>query len=168
MTERMRKADDPALRADITELRRKGKPIDRKAMAAKHGVTTSVVQVARSEIDQMLGREAGHGRRPGGRTVADFAGPQLRDYRTASRLMQDELGLMAKVSRGEIGHLELGHRKPTLKTLRNLEEALGIRAGWLQHLPSGTEAESRAWHEQNLAAYKDELHDAREAEAAAG
>lgn len=161
MSERMRKADDPALRAEITELRRAGKPINRAQLAARHGVTTSVVQVARSEIDQMIGREAGHGRRPGGRTVADFAGPQLRAYRTAARLMQDELGLMAKVSRGEIGHLELGHRKPTLKTLRNLEDALGIRAGWLQVLPDGE-------HEQNLAVYKDGLHDAREAEQAAG
>jgi transcriptional regulator with XRE-family HTH domain len=99
-------------------------------------------------------------RRAGGRTVADFSGTQLRAYRTAARLMQDELGQMAGVSRGEIGHLELAHRKPTLKTLRNLEHALTVRAGWLQDLPSGT-------HETNLEEYKTKLADDIEAEAEA-
>jgi DNA-binding XRE family transcriptional regulator len=153
---RTRKADDPALRAEIEKMRRDGRPLDRAEIAARHGVTTSVVQVVRSEIDQMLLAEAASARAPGGRTVADFSGPQLRAYRTARRLMQDELGRIAGVSRGEIGHLELGHRKPTLKTLRNLESALGMRAGWLQDLPAGV-------HEANLAEYATRLADASEA-----
>jgi transcriptional regulator with XRE-family HTH domain len=59
---------------------------------------------------------------------------------------------MAGVSRGEIGHLELAHRKPTLKTLRNLEAALGVRAGWLQELPPDVAQE-------NLEHYKTALAD---------
>jgi len=153
-SQRTRKADNPALRAEVEKLRRAGQPVPRGEIAMRHGVTTSVVQVVRSEIDQKLLAEAA--RPPGGRTVADFSGPQLRAYRTARRLMQDELGRIAGVSRGEIGHLELGHRKPTLKTLRNLETALGMRAGWLQELPPGV-------HEANLAEYTGRIADAAEA-----
>jgi transcriptional regulator with XRE-family HTH domain len=51
--------------------------------------------------------------------------------------MQDELANIAKVSRGEIGHLERGHRKPTLRTLRNLAAALGIDASMLLAQESG-------------------------------
>jgi transcriptional regulator with XRE-family HTH domain len=158
---RIRKADDPALRAEIERLRRAGQSINREDMAQRFGVTTSVVQVVRSEIDHLLSTEdSAPRRRAGGRTVADFSGSQLRAYRTARRLMQDELGQMAGVSRGEIGHLELAHRKPTLKTLRNLEHALTVRAGWLQDLPSGT-------HEANLEEYKTKLADDTEASAEA-
>jgi transcriptional regulator with XRE-family HTH domain len=154
---RVRKADDPALRAEIERLRRAGQTINREDMAQRFGVTTSVVQVVRSEIDHMLSSEDAPRRRPGGRTVADFSGTQLRAYRTARRLMQDELGQMAGVSRGEIGHLELAHRKPTLKTLRNLESALNVRAGWLQDMPA-------AEHERNYEEYKTRLADTIEAE----
>lgn len=129
---RKRKADDPALRADIEALRREGLPVNREELAARHGVTTSVVQVARSEIDRQLEAEAASAaERPGGRTVTQFDGRKLRANRVARRLMQEELALKARVSRGEIGHLERGHRKPTLRTLRNLEEALGVPAGAL-------------------------------------
>lgn len=148
-TQRRRKADDPALRAEVERLRRDGQPINRAELAARFGVTTSVVQVVRSEIDHLISTEPAP-RRPGGRTVANFSGTQLRAYRTAARLMQDELGERAEVSRGEIGHLELAHRRPTLKTLRNLEAALGVRAGWLQELPPEV-------HEANLEAYHEQL-----------
>lgn len=167
---RMRKADNPALRAEITELRRAGLPIDRQALADKHGVTTSAVQVARSEIDSLLEAEPRSTRRPGGRTVADFNGRYLRAYREASRLFQEELGDMAKVSRGEIGHLELGHRKPTLGTLRNLEDALDVPAGWLQEQPGETAAEREARHDANYEKYREQRAVQREAarEAAVG
>jgi len=128
---RARKSDDPALRADIEAQRRNGHAVNRREMAAKHGVTESAVRTAVLEINASLGSERPRSR-PGGRTVTDFSGRQLHDFRHWARLKQDQLGTMAKVSRGEIGHLELGHRKPTLVTLANLESALGIPAGWLQ------------------------------------
>jgi DNA-binding XRE family transcriptional regulator len=137
---RRRKADDPALRAEVEELRRAGLPINRADIAARHGVSSSVVQTVRSEIDQVIAAEPAYERqpdpepepataRPGGRTVTEFDGTCLRALRRDRRLMQDELALMAGVSRGEIGHLERGHRKPTLRTLRNLEKALEVPAG---------------------------------------
>jgi DNA-binding XRE family transcriptional regulator len=128
---RKRKADDPALRAEVEKLRREGMSLNREDIAARHSVTTSVVQVVRSEIDRMLEAEASAAGRPGGRTVTTFDGRKLREHRIASRLMQEELAARAKVSRGEIGHLERGHRKPTLRTLRNLEKALGVPDGAL-------------------------------------
>lgn len=160
MVQRTRKADNPDLRAEIERLRRAGQPIDRVQLAEKHGVTTSAVQVARSEIDAVIEAEPRSTRRPGGRTVADFSGPQLRAYRTAARLMQDELGQMAGVSRGEIGHLELGHRKPTLKTLRNLEDALDVPAGWLQEQPSEVHDSNYETYQARVAARRKMVQEA--------
>lgn len=129
--QRRRKADDPALRAEVEELRRAGLTLNREEIAARHGVTASTVQVVRSEVDSKLRDEAEKDARPGGRTVADFDGAKLRQYRINARLMQEELAAKAGVSRGEIGHLERGHRKPTVRTLRNLEEALLVEPGEL-------------------------------------
>jgi DNA-binding XRE family transcriptional regulator len=133
MAQRTRKADNPALRADVEQLRRMG-PLslsDVNELAARHDTTAGTVRVVRAEIGRQLAAEAAAAPRRGGRTVTEFSGSQLRDYRVHARLMQDELAKMAKVSRGEIGHLERGHRKPTLKTLRNLETALGTPPGAL-------------------------------------
>lgn len=141
---RRRKADDPALRSEVEQLRREGQTLNREDIASRFGVTTSVVQVVRSEIDRMLEAEAAAAAgRPGGRTVTQFDGRKLREHRIDRRLMQEELALAAKVSRGEIGHLERGHRKPTLRTLRNLEEALGVPAGaLLETVPEPREQQS--------------------------
>lgn len=127
---RTRKADDPALRSEIEELRRAGQPLDRKAIAARHGVGEGTVTVVRSEIDAMLAGEAGRAgpadHKWAGRTVREFDGGRLLEARRHTLLMQDQLGEIADVSRGEIGHLERNQRKPTLRTLKRLGEALEI------------------------------------------
>ena len=97
--------------------------------------------------------------------VQASGGPVLRvsgldvDIRLPHSVVHAVQDVSLEVSRGEIGHLELGHRKPTLKTLRMLEKALIVRAGWLQEMPA-------AEHEAHLAEYKERLADATEAEAA--
>jgi DNA-binding XRE family transcriptional regulator len=70
-------------------------------------------------------------RAEGGRTVQDFDGRQLVHWRRQRLLMQDELAVKAGISRGEIGHLERRRRKPTLRTLRKLSEALQVDASEL-------------------------------------
>lgn len=135
--QRARKADDPALRAEVERLRRAGLPLNRKALAAQFGVGEGTVQQVRSEISRELAAEAGPGAAFGGRTVQEFDGAQLLEARRHKLLMQDELAEMAGVSRGEIGHLERGHRKPTLRTLRNLAAALGVDAADLLKVPAG-------------------------------
>lgn len=132
-----RKADDPALRSEIEELRRAGQSLDRGEIAARHGVGVGTVQLVRSEIDQMLAAEAGDAplaevnditTRIGGRTVMEFDGRRLLKERRRRTLIQEELAELAGISRGEIGHLERCRRKPTLRTLRRLAEALRINA----------------------------------------
>jgi transcriptional regulator with XRE-family HTH domain len=78
---------------------------------------------------------------PGGRTVREFDGAKLFALRQGRQLMQEELGKLAGVSRGEIGHLERGHRKPTIRTWRNLASALEVDADDL--LGSGDEQQPR-------------------------
>jgi DNA-binding XRE family transcriptional regulator len=118
----------PALRAEVEALRRAGRPVNRAEIAARHGVGATTVQYVRAEIDKQLAAE---GLRPaGGRTVRQFDGAKLLRLRQGGNpsghwFMQHELGKLAGVSRGEIGHLERGHRKPTIRTLRNLAWALG-------------------------------------------
>lgn len=130
-----RKADDPDLRAAVEKLRRAGEPVNRERLAEQFSVSTGTVQVVRSEIQRMLDAEmAGTGElgvHVNGRTVQEFDGSKLFGLRREAVLMQDELGRLAidprtgkGVSRGEIGHLERGHRKPTVRTLRNLVAAL--------------------------------------------
>ena len=129
-----RKADDPALRAEIEQLRRSGQPLDRADIATRHSVGTGTVQLVRSEIDAQLAAEAGPTGTPtriGGRTVLEFNGHLLLKERRKRMLMQEELAALAGISRGEIGHLERCRRKPTLRTLRRLAEALGIDAATL-------------------------------------
>src|SRR6267142_6060851 len=132
-----RKADDPALRSEIEQLRRAGQSLDRAEIAARHGVGVGTVQLVRSEIDQMLTAEAGESSlaevndittRIGGRTVMEFDGRRLLKERRRRTLIQEELAGLAGISRGEIGHLERCRRKPTLRTLRRLAEALHINA----------------------------------------
>lgn len=128
---RARKADDPALRAEVEALRRAGEPINRRSLADRHHVGVGTVQVVRSEIDAMLAAENvvpmnGTRRGEGGRTVTDFDCVKLLAWRKRRTLLQEELADKAGISRGEVGHLERGRRKPTLRTLRRLADALGI------------------------------------------
>lgn len=128
---RARKADDPALRAEVEAQRRAGEPIQREALAAKYGVGVGTVQTVRSEIDSMLAAENvvpmnGVRRGEGGRTVTDFDCARLLAWRKRRTLLQEELAFKAGISRGEVGHLERGRRKPTLRTLRRLANALEI------------------------------------------
>lgn len=137
MSQGRRKADDPALRSEIEQLRRSGQSLDRAEIAARHHVGVGTVQLVRSEIDQMLAAEAGESplaevnditTRIGGRTVMEFDGRRLLKERRRRTLIQEELADLAGISRGEIGHLERCRRKPTLRTLRRLAEALKIDA----------------------------------------
>lgn len=128
---RPRKADDPALRAEVEALRRAGEPIQRESLAHIHGVGVGTVQTVRSEIDAMLAAENvvplnGARRGEGGRTVTDFDCARLLAWRKRRTLLQEELADKAGISRGEVGHLERGRRKPTLRTLRRLADALEI------------------------------------------
>ncbi len=128
---RPRKADNPALRAEIEALRRAGEPLQREALATRHGVGVGTVQTVRSEIDAMLAAENvvplnGTRRGEGGRTVTDFDGDRLLAWRKRRTLLQEELADRAHISRGEVGHLERGRRRPTLRTLRRLADALEI------------------------------------------
>lgn len=135
---RPRKADNEALRREVETLRRQGEPLNREDIAARHNVGVGTVQVVRSEIDAMLAAEAGTAAvngadplavvRAGGRTVQEFDGRKLLAERKRRMLMQDELAELASISRGEIGHLERCRRKPTLRTLRRLAEALNIES----------------------------------------
>lgn len=128
---RARKADSPALRAEVERLRRAGEPIQRESLATRHGVGVGTVQTVRSEIDAMLAAENvvplnGARRGEGGRTVTDFDCDRLLAWRKRRTLLQEELADKAGISRGEVGHLERGRRKPTLRTLRRLADALEI------------------------------------------
>jgi DNA-binding XRE family transcriptional regulator len=128
---RTRKADNPALRADVEALRRAGEPVHRQSLAQRHGVGVGTVQVVRSEIDSMLAAENvvpmnGSRKGEGGRTVTDFDGDRLLAWRKRRTLLQEELAGKAGISRGEVGHLERRRRKPTLRTLRRLADALEI------------------------------------------
>jgi DNA-binding XRE family transcriptional regulator len=128
---RPRKADNPALRAAVEALRRAGEPVQRQALARQFGVGVGTVQTVRSEIDAMLAAENvlplnGSRRGEGGRTVTDFDADRLLAWRKRRTLLQEELAGRAGISRGEVGHLERGRRKPTLRTLRRLADALEI------------------------------------------
>lgn len=132
---RARKADDPALRKAVEDLRRAGEPVNRQELAAQFGVGASTVQTVRSEIDAMLAAEnalPAAARRPeGGRTVTEFDSERLLAWRKRRTLLQEELAARAGISRGEVGHLERGRRKPTLRTLRRLAGALEIEPAGL-------------------------------------
>lgn len=128
---RPRKADNPALRAEVEALRRAGEPVQRQLLAQRFGVGVGTVQTVRSEIDAMLAAENvvpinGARRGEGGRTVTDFDCVKLLAWRKRRTLLQEELADKAGISRGEVGHLERGRRKPTLRTLRRLADALEI------------------------------------------
>lgn len=132
---RARKADDPALREAVEQLRRAGEPVNRQELAARFGVGASTVQTVRSEIDAMLASENAlpvtARRTEGGRTVTEFDSERLLAWRKRRTLLQEELATKAGISRGEVGHLERGRRKPTLRTLRRLAGALEIEPAGL-------------------------------------
>lgn len=129
---RASKVNDPELRAHIRELRERNGTLNRAEIARQFGVGIGTVQAARQIVDAELA--AAHGKTveefTGGRLVRDFNGRKLYyQRRYKSYLMQELLANYAKVSRGEVGHLERLLRKPTLRTLVSLAEALGISPG---------------------------------------
>jgi transcriptional regulator with XRE-family HTH domain len=145
------KTENPALRVAIEHLRRSGLPVPRQEFADRFEVSTGTVQAVRAQIDREIAAEPV--RPVAGRTVMEFDGPRLFELRRARWLMQDALGKMAKVSRGEIGHLERTptgtrsekwHRKPTLRTMLRLAEALGVEPEDLLELPWRTDTPARA------------------------
>jgi transcriptional regulator with XRE-family HTH domain len=54
-------------------------------------------------------------------------GNVLREYRTESRVSQEELGLRTGVHRNYIGGIERGERNPSVTTIATLADALGVR-----------------------------------------
>lgn len=59
-------------------------------------------------------------------------GDRLREVRTKKKMKQAELSGLSKVPQSAISFIENGQRlNPTIQTLNALEEALGLRHGWL-------------------------------------
>lgn len=128
-------ADHQDLRGEIIRLRRDGLDVDRGALATKYNVSQRTVTIVRNEVDTVLeAAMASDGANR--RTVQNFDGSKLYHFRRGGAglwLMQDQLGRLAGVSRGEIGHLERGQRKPTIRTLCAIAEALGVEPAELLH-----------------------------------
>ena len=127
---RTSRADTQPLRGEIIAARRDGKPVDVRDLAARHGVGVRTVTSVRNQVDQVLtqARERDGANR---RTVEAFDGDRLRQLRHGGApggiwLTQQQLGDLAGKSRGAIGHLENGHRKPTIVTLNAIADALGV------------------------------------------
>jgi transcriptional regulator with XRE-family HTH domain len=59
-------------------------------------------------------------------TIEDAFATVLRDLRTAKGLTQERLAFDADLDRTFISLLERGHRQPSLGTLFQLSEALGV------------------------------------------
>lgn len=53
-------------------------------------------------------------------------GTRLRELRKSQALSQRDLAEKSDVSHATISRLELGHQKPTHKTVRKLADALGV------------------------------------------
>jgi len=124
------RADTQPLRSEIIAARRDGLPVNVNDLAQRHGVGVRTVTSVRREVDRVLAsaRERDGANR---RTVGDFDGDRLRTLRCGGApgglwLTQEMLGKLAGKSRGAIGHLENGHRKPTIVTLNAIADALGV------------------------------------------
>lgn len=124
--------DHQALRAEIIRLLRAGQPVDRAALAPQFGVTQRTVSAIRIEVETIL-KAAVATDGANRRTVQNFDGARLFYYRTGWGgtpgklwLTQEHLARLAGRSRGAIGHLENGHRKPTIPTLQAIADALGV------------------------------------------
>lgn len=121
------------LRAEIIRLRRAGLSVDRnlrRDLAATFGVSQRTVSAVSSEVSAVLATAT---ERDGAnrRTVAEFDGDKLYHLRRDPTpgglwLSQAQVAKLAGRSRGEIGHLERGHRKPTILTLVAVADALGV------------------------------------------
>ena len=121
------------LRAEIIRLRRAGLFVDRdlkRQLATQFGVSQRVVAEVNTEVSQVL---ASATERDGAnrRVVTEFDGDKLYHLRRDPRpgglwLSQAQVGKLAGKSRGAIGHLERGHRKPTILTLVAIADALGV------------------------------------------
>lgn len=122
--------DYQALKGEVIRLLRDGQPVDRAALATQFGVSQRMVSLTRIEVETVLNAAAasdGANRR----TVQNFDGSKLYHLRRGGApggiwLTQHQLSVLAGKSRGAIGHLENGHRKPTIPTLRAIADALGV------------------------------------------
>ncbi len=63
--------------------------------------------------------------------VRQIVGVNVRRYRLAAGLSQEELGARMGVEQYYISGLEAGRRNPTIVTLWHAAEALGVRAAQL-------------------------------------
>jgi transcriptional regulator with XRE-family HTH domain len=70
-------------------------------------------------------------------TVAAAFGVVLRDCRQKAGLSQEALADSASVDRTYVSLLERGLRQPTLETLFNLSQALGVSAATLVSRTTG-------------------------------
>jgi DNA-binding XRE family transcriptional regulator len=136
------------LRAEVIRIRRAGLPVGlgvRKELAARYGVSQRTVAATDLTVRQVLAAaRASDGANR--RTVEGFDGDHLRELRQGGApgghwLTQYQLGQLAGRSRGEIGHLENGHRRPTIVTLNAIADALGVRPSELiRGSPNGEQA----------------------------
>ena len=142
------RAGTQPLRGEIIAARRAGSPVDVRELADRYGVGLRTVTSVRNEVDRVLtsARERDGANR---RTVAAFCGDRLRTLRCGGApgglwLTQEMLGKLAGKSRGAIGHLENGHRKPTIVTLNAIADALGVSPSELTTKGSSTDGEPPA------------------------
>lgn len=118
------------LRGEIIRLLRAGLAVDRGALAAQFGVSQRTVTAIRGDVEPVLAAATA---RDGAnrRTVQNFDGKKLRHLRCGGApggvwYTQEQLGKLADRSRGEVGHLENNHRKPTIVTMNAIADALGV------------------------------------------
>jgi len=127
---RSRSADHQELRGDIIRRVRENLPVDRGALATQYSVSQRTVTIVHNEVSTVLeAAVASDGANR--RTVQNFDGAKLNRLRHGGApghywLTQEQLGKLAGKSRGAIGHLENGHRKPTIRTLCAIAAALGV------------------------------------------
>lgn len=66
-----------------------------------------------------------------GPVIAGVFGVVLQKHRAALGLSQEELAFRARVDRTFVSRLERGLRQPTITTLFNLSDAMGVAAATL-------------------------------------
>jgi DNA-binding XRE family transcriptional regulator len=116
----------------------------RRELAERYEVSQRMVTSVRQTVDGVLAAaRASDGANR--RTVEGFDGDRLRALRQGGApgghwLTQLQLGQLAGRSRGEVGHLENGHRRPTIVTLNAIADALGVRPSELIRESNGQAA----------------------------
>jgi transcriptional regulator with XRE-family HTH domain len=67
----------------------------------------------------------------------------VRRYRLAAKLSQEALAARMEVEQGYISRLEAGTRNPTIVTLQELADALGVQPAQLLEVPPAKGASTR-------------------------